>query len=291
MDFLPIFLRVKGRPVLVVGGGAVAARKVALLQRSGARVRVVAPQLSAALAPLALAGEIDHDARPFEPNDLDEPEIVIAATDDPEVNEAVAAAARARRIPVNVVDEPALCSFIMPAIVDRGRVVAAISTGGAAPVLARLIRARLELLLHPGIGRLAELSARWRDRVRAALPDEAVRRRFWDGLLGGPWVARIAAGEDPDIEQLLAETLAGGGFTIINVPVDDPDALTLRAFKQIHGANLVLYHPSVPAIVLEHARRDATQRAASDEAAARDFAAADLADGQNVVWLVPGTAA
>jgi uroporphyrin-III C-methyltransferase/precorrin-2 dehydrogenase/sirohydrochlorin ferrochelatase len=291
MEFLPIFLRVKGRPVLVVGGGAVAARKVALLRRAGARIRVVAPLLSAELTPLALSGEIDHDARPFGPNDLDEPEIVVAATGDRHVNEAVAALAGARRIPVNVVDEPALCSFIMPAIVDRGRVVAAISTGGAAPVLARLIRARLELLLHPGIGRLAELSARWRDRVRAALPDEAVRRRFWDELLGGPWVARIAAGEEPDIEQLLAEPIAEGGFTIVAVPIDDPDALTLRAFKQIHRANLVLYHASVPSIVLEHARRDATLRVAPDESAARALAAADLADGHNVIWLVPGAAA
>jgi len=291
MDFLPIFLKVNDRPVLVVGGGAVAARKVALLRRSGARVRIVAPRLSAALTPVVLSGEIEHCARQFEPHDLDDPELVVAATDDPEVNEAVAAAARARRIPVNVVDEPALCSFIMPAIVDRGRVVAAISTGGAAPVLARLIRARLELLLHPGIGRLADLSARWRDRVRTVLPDEAVRRRFWDGLLGGPWVERIAAGEEPDIEQLLLEPLAEGGFTIIGVPVDDPDALTLRAFKQIQRANLVLYHPSMPAIVLEHARRDATQLIAADEAMARDLAAADLADGQNVVWLVPGVAA
>src|SRR5271167_853332 len=128
MDFLPIFLKLEDRLAVVIGGGDVAARKLELLRRAGARIRVVAPAAGAAIVALAGSGRIAWRQGRFEPADLDGAELVIAATDERAVNEAVAAAARARHLPVNVVDAPDLCSFIMPAIVDRGRVVAAVST-------------------------------------------------------------------------------------------------------------------------------------------------------------------
>src|SRR3970040_2446537 len=145
MDFLPIFLNVREQPCLVVGGGEVAARKSALLQRAGARVTVLAPAL-------------------FRDENLDGFVLAIAATGDDAVNRAVATAARARRIPVNVVDQPALCSFILPSIIERAPLVVAVSSGGGSPVLARLVRARLETLIPAGYGRLAALAGAFRAR-------------------------------------------------------------------------------------------------------------------------------
>jgi uroporphyrin-III C-methyltransferase/precorrin-2 dehydrogenase/sirohydrochlorin ferrochelatase len=295
LDQLPIFLNLAGRTALVVGGGEVAARKVALLRSAGAAVLVVAPVLGEALASLAEGGAIRHRAGRFDPADLDGVSLVIAATDDRAVNQAVAAAGEARFLPVNVVDDPALCGFIMPAIVDRGRIVVAISTGGASPVLARLVRARLEQALPAGIERLADFAAAARDRVKAAIPDAAARRRFWEALLGGPAVADIMAGQPVDMERLLAGGEAPmGRLDRILVPNGEPLALTLGDVARIQLADFVLYEPAVPAEVLGHARRDATLRlleSALEEAEA--IAGAEIAAGKLVVALgcVQGRAA
>jgi uroporphyrin-III C-methyltransferase/precorrin-2 dehydrogenase/sirohydrochlorin ferrochelatase len=167
MDYLPIFLDIRERPCMVVGGGEVAARKSALLLRAGARVTVLAPSLSAAFEADIAASRIAHRAASFRDEELAGYVLAIAATGDETVNRAVAAAARARHIPVNVVDQPALCSFIMPSIIDRAPVIVAVSSGGASPVLARLLRARLETLIPAGYGRLAALAAAFRDQVKA----------------------------------------------------------------------------------------------------------------------------
>jgi uroporphyrin-III C-methyltransferase/precorrin-2 dehydrogenase/sirohydrochlorin ferrochelatase len=270
MEFLPIFLRLEGRLAVLVGGGEIAARKIELLRRAGARIRVVAPVLAPQLATL---DGIEHRARRFHPDDLDGAELVIAATDDRAVNAAVAAAARARHLPVNVVDDPALCSFIMPAIVDRGRVVAAISTGGASPVLARLLRGRLELALPPGIERLADLAAAWRGRVKAALPDSATRRRFWEALMARP----VPAGDMPDFDEALAALKpAEGRMVTLDVPVQDPDALTLRALRLLQSADCVVHDPAIPAAILDFARRDARLVAMADPTAAQEAGAGEL---------------
>ncbi len=246
MEFLPIFLRLEGRLAVLVGGGEVASRKIELLRRAGARIRVVAPDLAPQIAELK---DIEIRQRVFDPADLDGAELVVAATDDHAVNERVAAEARLRHLPVNVVDDPALCSFIMPAIVDRGRVVAAISTGGVSPILARLIRNRIELALPPSVERLAELAAAWRGRVKKALPGGTDRRRFWEALLGG---------EAADIDAALAEAAPGQGRLVrITVPVGDPEALTLRALRLLQSADLILHEAGVPDMILEFARRDA----------------------------------
>jgi len=185
MDFLPIFLDIREQPCLVVGGGEAAARKTALLLRAGARVTVQAPGLSAAFDAGLAGGRIAHRAADFRDEDLAGFALAIAAADDNAVNRAVAAAARARRIPVNVVDQPALCTFIMPSIVDRSPVIVAVSTGGASPVLARLIRARLETLIPAGYGRLARLVASFRDKVKQRFTHSSRRRQFWEEILQG----------------------------------------------------------------------------------------------------------
>jgi len=292
VEYLPIFLKLDGRLAVLIGGGDVAARKLELLRRVGARIRVVAPELGADIAALAASGRIEYRCGSFVPDDLEGAELVIAATDEPLVNQAVALAARARHLPVNVVDAPDLCSFIMPAIIDRGRVVAAVSTGGASPVLARLIRARIELALPHGIERLAELAASWRDRVKAALPEGAARRRFWERLFAPISAERIIEGETPDLAALLdASEPPRGRLVVVEVPRHDPEALTLRAIRLLQSADLVLFDADMPPEILEFARRDARRlQVAGLGRVTPPEAAAAVAEGKLVVGLALGAA-
>ncbi len=158
MEFLPVFLRVKDRPCLVVGGGSIATRKTELLLKAGARVTVVSPELSSALTTMVDAGSIKVEQRGFEADDLDNAVCVIAATDNRELNEAISQQANEQNVPVNVVDNPELCSFIMPSIIDRDPVQIAVSTGGSSPVLARKLRSKLEATIPGAYGELARLS-------------------------------------------------------------------------------------------------------------------------------------
>ena len=188
MKFLPIFLDVVDRPCLVVGGGEVAAQKVKQLLNAEGRVRVLAPDLCPALHELLTEGHIDQITSELSTDLLADCVVVIAATDDPAVNEKVSSLAQSRRIPVNVVDNPELCSFIMPSVVNRDPVQIAISTGGASPVLARLLRARLETMIPAAYGRLAELMREFRDEVKRRFPTTQEtgfsrtpsRRLHWD---------------------------------------------------------------------------------------------------------------
>ena len=165
MESLPIFMRIKGSRCVVVGGGDVAMRKVAMLLRAEAFVVVVAPAICNALNEKVISGEIQYCQADFEPNQLTGAMLVIAATNDETVNAAVSSAAITKNIPVNVVDAPSLCTFTMPSIVDRSPVVIAISSNGAAPVLARLIRAKIETMIPASYGRLAVLARDFRDLV------------------------------------------------------------------------------------------------------------------------------
>ncbi len=264
MDFFPIFLNIKAQPCCVVGGGEVAARKISLLHRAGARVRVVAPQLDPVLQTMAQDGEIEHLARSFQESDLDDCQLAIAATDQPEVNRQISEQARSRRIPVNVVDQPELCTFVMPSIIDRSPVVAAVSTGGASPVLARLIRTRLESLIPSGYGRLAELAARFRDRVKAKFSNPTDRRRFWEDALQGEIAEKVFAGQlaeaDAAMDQLLSATNPSSGMGevyLVGGGPGDPDLLTFRALRLMQQADVVVYDRLVAKSILELTRRDA----------------------------------
>jgi len=263
MDYLPIFLDIRERPCLVVGGGAVAARKTAQLLRAGARVTVQAPALSAGFGADLDASRMVHRAAGFSSADVTDHALVIAATDDPDVNRAVAAAAKARRIPVNVVDQPKLCSFIMPSIIDRAPVIVAVSSGGASPVLARLLRARLETLIPAGYGRLAALAAEFRDRIRARLAP-AERRRFWERALQGPIAELVFSGREAEAREALSAALAdtrlamsGGEVALVGAGPGDPDLLTFRALRLMQRADVVVYDRLVAPPILDLVRRDA----------------------------------
>ncbi|VTP60479.1 Siroheme synthase [Serratia rubidaea] len=179
MDYLPIFADLKQRPVLVVGGGEVAARKVELLARAGAEIRIVAQSLSPELEQRRQSGGINWLGQAFAPHQLDEVFLVIAATDDAALNAQVYAEADKRRVLANVVDDQPRCSFIFPSIVDRSPLVVAVSSGGKAPVLARMLREKLEALLPASLGTIAQLAGGFRTRVKQQLSSIGARRRFW----------------------------------------------------------------------------------------------------------------
>ncbi|MBV8807001.1 MAG: uroporphyrinogen-III C-methyltransferase [Sinobacteraceae bacterium] len=270
MDYLPVFLQLRDRPVLVVGGGRVAARKVELLRRTGAKITVVAPELADDLRELAAKGELHYVNTVFAPEHVAGTVAVVAATGVPEVNAAVSAAARELNIPVNVVDDPLASTFIFPAIVDRSPILIAISSGGQAPVLARRIREQMEAFLPARLGALARFMGERRKAVKRALRS-AARRSFWERIVGGVVGARVFAGDEvtagKDFERELRTThltrssgtgsLGLGECYLIGAGPGDPDLLTLRALQLLQQADVILYDRLVPAAVLERARRDA----------------------------------
>ena len=270
MEHLPVFLQLRSRPVVVVGGGPVAARKAELLLRCGARLAVVAPQLASELRQRADAGELTHVGTEFDPKHLDNAELVVAATSQREVNAAVSLAARERRIPVNVVDDPELSTFIFPAIIDRSPIVVAVSSAGHAPVLARRLREQLEALLPTQLGALARFMGERRRAVAGALRATA-RRPFWERIVGGIVGARVLAGDDAAAQkaferelytsQLTASAATGGRglgeVYLIGAGPGDPDLLTLRALQLLQQADVILYDRLVPEALLERARREA----------------------------------
>src|SRR5262249_1289133 len=212
MDYLPIFLRVQSRRVLVVGGGQVALRKVMWLLRAGAGVTVVAPALHAGLTALASRGELQHVCAPFNEAHLGDAVAVIAATDDTDINAGVSQAARARRIPVNVVDDPALSTFIFPAIIDRAPILVAVSSSGHAPVLPRWVREQIEALLPTRLGALARFMGAQRAAVQRALGVLA-RRAFWERIVTGTVASRVLSGDEAGAERALGRELRTSQLT------------------------------------------------------------------------------
>lgn len=264
MSLFPIFLNISDRPCLVVGGGAVAARKTRQLVKAGARVSVVDPAPGADVRRMAEEEIIQHIAAEFSPALLDDRVLVIAATDDDKVNREVSELARARNIPVNVVDNPGLCTFIMPSVIDRDPVQIAISTGGASPILARLLRSRLETMIPASFGRLAKLMRKSRESVRKRFPDMRLRRRFWENILQGPVAEMLYAGQDKAALKTLEARIQGtdavsntGEVYLVGAGPGDPDLLTFRALRLMQQADVVLYDRLVAPQLVELVRREA----------------------------------
>ena len=264
MENLPIFLSLTDKPCAVIGGGEVAARKTALLLQAGARVTVTAPQLCDALEELRQQGRVAHRAGVFSPQALAGVTLVIAATDDRTVNAEVSRLAQAQGTLVNVVDDPELCSFILPAIVDRSPVLIAVSTGGASPVLARLLRARLETLIPSAYGQLASLAQRFRDRVKQALPQDE-RRPFWERFYQGPIAELVFSGRVQQAERALERAIEDaaasgpgrGEVYLVGAGPGNPDLLTFAALRLMQQADVVLYDNLVSPEIVDLTRRDA----------------------------------
>jgi uroporphyrin-III C-methyltransferase/precorrin-2 dehydrogenase/sirohydrochlorin ferrochelatase len=265
MDYLPTFLKLTGRPVLVVGGGEAAARKVELLHKTDAAIHVVAPRLNHALAHLAETGAIAWSARPFRPSDLDGMAVVISATTDDTADRGVAAAAQTAGIPVNVVDRPDLSTFIVPAIIDRDPIIIGISSGGAAPVLARRLRADIEHRLPARLGRLARFAGSFRSAVMAKVSDAGARRRLWETVFDGPIADRVLAGEESSAREAMlhlinrrnADAPHQGKVAIVGAGPGDPDLLTFKALRAMQAADIVVYDRLIGDDILDYVRRDA----------------------------------
>lgn len=263
MDYLPIFCRLDNKPVLLVGGGEVAQRKARLLLDAGAHLTVVAPELDSELAELAANGSIEWLDAEFAPAHLTGKWLVVAATDRREVNALVYQSANQARIFANVVDDPKRSSFIMPSIIDRSPLMVAISSGGKAPVLARLLREKLEAMLPQHLGAVAAFAGSLRDRVKARFATMGERRRFWERLLGADRLGQALARGDHASAHQLADTLfaeeskAHGEVVLVGAGPGDPGLLTLHALSQMQQADVVVYDRLVSDEVMALVRRDA----------------------------------
>ena len=262
----PLFADLRGRAVRVVGGGAVAERKVQALLHAGALPRVGAPELSARLGQWVNEGRVQWDAGQFIPAWLDEVWLVIAATDDHAVNRAVAAEAETRRLLANVVDDAELSSVQVPAIVERGDLQIAISSGGHAPMVARHLRRQLETLLDASWGELVALLGRQRTRIRTRFPEMGERRRFFENLLAGavPRLLRQRQGDAAEAELQRALSLSPtapttGTVTLVGAGPGDAGLLTLNALRAMNEADVILHDRLVSPEVLAMSRRDATR--------------------------------
>jgi uroporphyrin-III C-methyltransferase/precorrin-2 dehydrogenase/sirohydrochlorin ferrochelatase len=267
MRYFPLFADLAEADVLIVGGGEAAARKVRLLRKASARITVVAETVTEELRGLAERGAIAILPRAFLSRDLNGQRLVYAATGDGVCDRAVSRAAKARGIPVNVIDAPALSTFITPAIVDRDPVTVAIGTEGTAPVLARQIKTLLETLLPANLGMLARRARDLRKTVARAVVDPRQRRRCWERLLRGPFGRAVLCGAEDEASRILAAELedqhhatqapSAGRVTLIGCGPGDPDLLTLRAVQRLQEADVLVVDRLVDAKILEYARRDA----------------------------------
>ncbi|WP_205342165.1 siroheme synthase CysG [Denitrificimonas caeni] len=263
MDYLPLFHKMQGRSVLLVGGGEMALRKARLLLDTGATLRVIAPCISDELQALVAAKQGQCLLREYQDTDMQDCCLVLATTDQSEVNVAISVQAKAQGIPVYALGAPELSSFIFPAIVDRSPLVIAVSSAGHAPVLARLARAKIETWLPASYGHLAGLAAKFRDQVKALLPNVQPRRAFWEDVFQGPIAEHVFAGRDQQAEALLTEKISGaqnkvvGEVYLVGAGPGDPDLLTFKALRLMQQADVVLYDRLVAPAILELCRRDA----------------------------------
>ena len=263
MEHLPVFINLRQKPCLVVGGGDIALRKVNLLVKAQAKIKCISPEFCIGLIELSRENGLDLIEKRFESSDIDNQSVIIAATDDDKTNALVSSLAHESGIPINVVDSPDLSSFIMPSIVDRSPIVIAISSAGKAPVLARIIRAKLETIIPSAYGNLAEIAGEYRQKVKQRFVNLKDRRKFWESVFSGVIAEKVFAGRSEeakaDIEKYLASSLEMnlGEVYLVGAGPGDPDLLTFKALRLMQQADVVLYDRLVSKGVMELVRRDA----------------------------------
>ena len=262
MEHLPIFINLKQKPVLVVGGGDIALRKINLLIKAQASVNCLSPLFCDGIASLSADKSVNLIQKSFEPDDIKNYSIIIASTDDSLVNSSISELAKKANIPVNVVDSPELSSFIMPSIVDRSPVIIAVSSAGKAPVLARIIRAKLETVIPSAYGLLAEIAGEYRQKVKNRFSNIKDRRAFWESAFSGVIAEKVFSGRineaRGDIEEQLENSVEIdlGEVYLVGAGPGDPDLLTFKALRLIQQADVVLYDRLVSKRVMELVRRD-----------------------------------
>lgn len=261
MEYLPLFVDLRSRKVVLVGGGDVAARKAELLLRANASLVVISPTLCPVLQRLHQENKLIWIEEKYHPSHLEKTYLVIAATDESALNAKVFHDAEFRQIFVNVVDEKPLCSFIVPSIIDRDPVVVAISSGGTAPVLARLLREKLETMLPSSLGKMAEIAGHWREKVKTSITSMRQRKRFWEKSFSGRFASLVESGQfseaELQLEKQLTEQDNTGGLTLVGAGPGDAGLLTLKGLRVLQNADVVLYDHLVSEEVLDLVRRDA----------------------------------
>lgn len=304
MQNYPIFVDLKNQPCLVVGAGPVALRKIRLMFSAGARITVIAPDICEQISE-EFGSSLSYINRPFQDTDIRGYRLITAATSAPSVNRRVSELANEINVPVNVVDEPDLCSFITPSIVDRSPVIVAISTGGGAPVLARLLRAKLEAFIPASYGKLAHSMSRARKRLKEIVPDERDRRIFWERIVEGPAAELFFSGRSNEGETALNKALEDaanpehtnmGEVWLIGAGPGDPDLLTFRALRLMQQADVVLHDRLVSPEILNLTRRDADRIYVGKKRAEHAVPQGDInqllvdlaKEGKNVVRLKGG---
>ncbi|MCR9073501.1 MAG: siroheme synthase CysG [Alphaproteobacteria bacterium] len=264
MKYFPLFARLEGRRVVVVGGGVEAARKIRLLLKAGARPLVIAPRADDEIVAAAAAGALDLVHRPFDAEDLDGAALLVVSDDGTQPIDSALAAARATGLPVNVIDRPALSTVIVPGIVDRDPILVAIGSAGAAPVLVRRLRERIEALLPSRLGPLADFAGRFRGAVSAAMADGDRRRRFWEHFFDGPIADRVLNGDETGAQEAMLRAInddrpspARGSVALIGAGPGDPDLLTVKALRLMQDAEVVVHDALLGDGILDCVRRDA----------------------------------
>ena len=265
MKHLPIFLDLKDRPCIVIGGGSVASRKITILLTANAKVIVISPSISPQIQQFAHNKEITLLQRDFEKSDIALAFLIIAATDNKDINAQIAELAHAANTPVNVADDPALCSFIFPSILDRSPVTIAVSTGGASPVLARQLRMNLETMIPSACGRLAGITEEYREKVKQHFPKQEQRKAFWDNALKGTFAELVYAGQD-SAARLLLDDLSAKGYDknligevyLVGAGPGDPDLLTFKAVRLMQQADIMVYDRLVSKPILDMVNKNVT---------------------------------
>jgi len=262
MDHLPIFINIRKKPCVVIGGGDIALRKINILLKAQAKVDCLSPSFSRDIKNLSKDGHITLINKSFDQTDIKDYSIIIAATDDSSVNSLISAIAQVKKIPVNVVDSPELSSFIMPSIVDRSPLIIAVSSSGKAPVLSRIIRAKLETVIPSAYGILADIAGEYRQKVKDRFSTIKDRRAFWEAVFSGVIAEKVFSGRiseaKEDIQRQLDDSVEMdlGEVYLVGAGPGDPDLLTFKALRLIQQADVVLYDRLVSKGVMELVRRD-----------------------------------
>ncbi|MDF1794046.1 MAG: siroheme synthase CysG [Thalassobaculaceae bacterium] len=264
MRYFPLFAQLTGRRCVMIGGGEEATRKIRLLLKAGARPLVIAPRATPEIVEAAARGTLDLVHRAFDPEDLDGAALLVVSDDGGQPVEPILAVARATGIPINVIDNPALSTVIVPGIVDRDPVLVAIGSAGAAPVLVRRLREKIETLLPARLGALADFAGRFRSAVSAAVTDSGDRRRFWEIFFDGPIARQVLAGAEARAYEGMLRAIndrrpakVPGSVALIGAGPGDPDLLTVKALRLMQDADVVVHDALLGEGILDCVRRDA----------------------------------
>ncbi|PKH88863.1 NAD(P)-dependent oxidoreductase [Colwellia sp. Bg11-28] len=297
MKYFPVFLDGSKINAMVIGGGDVAARKIELLLKTTTNITIMAENVTDGVERLINENKLSWLKHNYQAGLLTKITLVIAATDNTDVNEQVYHEAVEFNILANVVDQPALCTYITPAIIDRSPMIIALSSSGSAPILIRMLREQIEKILPQGYGRLADFSLKFRDHVKARIKGIRNRRTFWENTLRGSIGQALLDGKHQEAEQLLIVSLKEkiappqGEIIFIQTLEGNPDNLTLKAHRALQFADAVFYDGEVNVELIEYVRRDAEKypQSISSTLMLNYQHALELAqEGQQVIYLLSG---